>query len=73
MTVDLTSTLHIFLTQNLSDYNDKIAFLCRELRRKKLIDSTSANGGKVFIKIQDDGNKEEITPLSHLTPIISFI
>ena len=73
MTVDLTSTLHIFLTQNLSDYNDKIAFLCRGLRRKRLIESTSANGGKVFIKIQDDGNKEEITPLSHLTLIISFI
>ena len=55
-----------FLSQNLSDYSNKIAFHCRELRRKRLIDSIWAYGGKVFIKIQDNGNKEEIKHLSQL-------
>ena len=72
MFVDLTSiglekNTNLFLSQNLSDYNNKIAFHCRELRRKRLIDSTWAYGGKVFIKIQDNGNKEEIKHLSQLT------
>ena len=46
MSADLTSigldknTNLFFLSQNLSDYNNKIAFHCRELRRKRLIDST---------------------------------
>ena len=56
MSVDPTSigldkNTNLFLSQNLSDYNNKIAFHCRELRRKRLIDSTWAYGGKVFIKI----------------------
>ena len=72
MSVDLTSigldkTTNLFLSQNLSDYNNKIVFHCRELRRKKLIDSTWVYGGKVFIKIQDNGNKEEIKHLRQLT------
>ena len=55
--VDLTSTgldqtTNVFLSQNFSDYNNKIAFHYRELRQKKLIDSTWTYGGKVFIKIQ---------------------
>ena len=54
--VDLTSigldkNTNLFLSQTLYDYNNKIAFYCRGLRRKKLIDSTWAYGGKVFIKI----------------------
>ena len=81
MSVDLTSiwldkNTNLFLSQNLSDYNDKIAFHCQDLRRKRLIDSTWAYDGKVFIKIQDNGNKEEIKCLSQLTrkfPIISLI
>ena len=46
MSADLTSigldknTNLFFLSQNLSDYNNKIAFHCCELRRKRLIDST---------------------------------
>ena len=47
--------------------NKKIAFHCRELRQKRLIDSTWVYGGNVFIKIQDNGNKEEIKHLSQLT------
>ena len=57
----------IFLSQNLSDYNNKIAFHCSELRRKRLIDATWAYGAKVLIKIQDNGSKEEIKHLSWLT------
>ena len=72
MSVDLTSigldnNTNLFLSQNCSDYNNKIAFHCRELRRKRLIDSTWVYGHKVFIKIQDNGNKEEIKHLSQLT------
>ena len=72
MSVDLTSIgLHknknLFLSENLSDYNNKIVFHCRELRRKRLIDSTWVYGGKVSIKVQDNGNKEEIKHLSQLT------
>ena len=48
-----------FLSQILSGCNNKIAFHFRELIRKRLIDSTWAYGGKVFIKIQDNCNKEE--------------
>ena len=69
MSVDLTSTgldktTNLFLSQNLSDYNNKIAFHCSELRRKRLIDATWAYGAKVLIKIQDNGSKEEIKHLS---------
>ena len=52
------------LAQNLSDYNHKIAFHCQEIRRKRLIDSTWAYAGKVFIKIEDNNNEEEIKDLS---------
>ena len=74
MSVDFTSigldkNTNLFLSHNLSDYNNKIAFHCRELRRKRLIDSTWAYGRKVFIKIQDNGNKKEIKHLSQLTKI----
>ena len=53
MSVDPTSigldkNTNLFLSQNLSDYNNKIASYCRELRRKRLIDSTWAFGGKIF-------------------------
>ena len=72
MSVDLTSigldkNTNLFLSQNLSDCNNKIAFHCWELRRKRLWDSMWVYGGKVFIKIQDNTNKEEIKHLSHLT------
>ena len=69
MSVDLTSigldkNTNPFLSQNLSDCNDKIAFHCWELKRKRLWDSMRVSGGKVFIKIQDNTNKEEIKHLS---------
>ena len=72
MSVDFTSIVlgkntNLFFVSNLSDYSNKIAYQCRELRRKRLIDSTLACGGKVFIKTQDNGNKEEIKRLSQLT------
>ena len=72
MSVDLTSigldkNKIFFLSQNLSDYNNKITFHCRKLRRKRLIDSKSAYDGKLFIKMQNHGNKEEIKYLSQLT------
>ena len=71
MSVDLTSTgldknTNLFLSRNSSDYNNKIAFYYRKLRQKRLIDSTWAYGGKVFIKIEDNGNKDEIKHLSQL-------
>ena len=72
MSVDPTSigldkNTDLFLSQNLSDYNNKITFHCQDLRRKRLIDSIWAYGGKIFIKIQENGNKEEIKHLSELT------
>ena len=72
MFVDLTSigldkNINLFFSQKLSDYNNKIAFHCRELKRKRLIDSTWAYVGKAFMKIQENGNKEEIKHLSQLT------
>ena len=65
MSVDLTSigldkNTNLFLSQNLSNYNNEIAFHCRELSRKRLIDSTWAYDGKVFIKIHDNGNNIEL-------------
>ena len=76
MSVDLTSirldkNTNLFLSQNLSDYNNKIAFHCRELRRKRLIDSTWVYGGRVFMKIQENVNKEEIKHLKF--PITSLV
>ena len=72
MLVDLTSigldkNINLFFSQKLSDYNNKIAFHCRELKRKRLIDSTWAYVGKAFMKIQENGNKEEIKHLNQLT------
>ena len=65
--LELDENTNLFLSQNVSDYNSKIVFHCRELRRRRLIGSTWAYDGKVFIKIQDNGNKEEIKHLSQLT------
>ena len=72
MSVDLTGigldkNANLFLSQSLSDYNNKIVFHCRELRRKRLIDSMWAYARKDFIKILENGNKEEIRYLCHLT------
>ena len=53
---------------NLSDYNNKVASHGREFRRRKLINSTWAYAAKVLIKVQDNGDKEEI---KHLIQLIS--
>ena len=58
---------NLFLTRNWPDYNDKIAFHCRELRQKRLIDPAWAYGGKVFLKIEDNSNRDEIKNLSQFT------
>ena len=78
MSVDLTSigldkNTNLSLSQNLSDYNNKIAFHCREFRRKRLIDSTWAYDWKVFIKIQDNGKKGEIRENFPIMPLILMI
>ena len=65
--IGLDKNINLFFSQKLSDYNNKIAFHCRELKRKRLIDSTWAYVGKAFMKIQENGNKEEIKHLSQLT------
>ena len=49
--IRLDENTNLFLSQNLSDYNNKIALIAII----RLIDSTWAYGGKVFIKIQDNG------------------
>ena len=72
MSVDFTrirldKNTNLFLSQNLSSYNNKIAFHCRELSHKRLIYSTCVYDGKVFIRIQDNSNKEEIKNLCQLT------
>ena len=72
MSVDLTSSgldnnSNLFFSQKLPYYNNEIAFHYRELRRKRLIDLTGVYGGKVFIKIYHNGNKEEIKLFSQLT------
>ena len=56
---------NLFLTQNLSGCNIKIAFHCREFKLKMLINSTWGFGCKGFIKIGDNGNKVEIRHLRH--------
>ena len=71
ISVDLTS-IGLDKNKNLfciktSDYNNKIAFHYPGFRRKRLIDSMWAYSRKVFIKIQDNGNKEKIKHLSQLT------
>ena len=35
--IGLDKNKNLFLSQNLSDYNNKIIFRCRELRRKRLL------------------------------------
>ena len=67
--IGLDKNTNLFLSLILSDYNNYsiIAFHFPELRQKRLTDSPWAYGGKVFIKIQDNGNKEEIKHSSQLT------
>ena len=72
MSVDLTSSgldnnSNLFFSQKLPRYNNEIAFHYREFRRKRLIDLTGVYGGKVFIKIYHNGNKEETNLFSQLT------
>ena len=60
MSVDLTSTrldknTNLVLSQNLSDYNNKIAFHCRDPRRKRLIDSTWVFDGTRYWSWSDVG------------------
>ena len=54
----------LYFTENLSDYKNKIASHYHKLRRRKLINSTWAHTGEVFIKEQDNGDLEEIKHLS---------
>ena len=65
MSVDLTSikldkNTYLFLSENLIEYNNNIAFYCLEHRRKRMIDSTWAYGGKAFFKIQENDNNKKI-------------
>ena len=73
MSIDLTSigldkNTNRFLSLNLSSYNNKIAFHCRKLRRKRLVDSTYVGiWRESFYQNPSNGNKEEIKHLSQLT------
>ena len=57
--IELDNSTNLYLTQNVSDLNNKTAFHCHKLRKKKLINSMWAYVSKVFMKIQDNGDKEE--------------
>ena len=72
MSVDLTSiefdkNANCFSPQTHSDYDNRTAFFSWELRQKRLTGSTLQCGGKVFIKIKDNGNKDKIKHLIQLT------
>ena len=72
ISVDLTSVefdknANCFLPQTLSDYDNRTAFFSWELKQKRLTCSTLQCGGKVFIKIKDNGNKNKIKHLIQLT------
>ena len=63
--VGFDNSTNLYFTQNLSDYNNKAAFHCRELRRRKLI-IQRGHIPKVLIKVQDNGDEEEIKHLIQL-------
>ena len=64
LSVGSDDNTNLFLTQRLYDYDNNMAFHCRRIRKRKLINSKWAYVGKVFTKVQERGDKEETKRLS---------
>ena len=63
----LPKTVKLFVRLNLSPYNEKISFNCKELRRKGYIYITWLYSGSVFIKTCR--TDEEATEIHHLNQL----
>ena len=63
---ELDDSTNLYFTQNFFVSIIRIAFHCWELRTGKLVHSTWAYTGKVFIKLQDNSDKKETKYLSQL-------
>ena len=58
----------LFLNENLSDENNKIAFLCRKLKREGIITSTNTANGIVRLSCNSihNGRTQKVTHISYL-------
>ena len=63
---------HIFINENLTPTNNKIAFHCRELKRNGRIDKINSRDGivQIFSKDIENGNKIKIVHMKRY--MISF-
>ena len=59
----------LFISENLADYHNKLAFNCRELKRASSIHSTFTRDGIVHIMKSDRGKSKKITHLSRLVEL----
>ena len=64
--VSLGNSTKFFISENLTDYNNKFAFTCRKLKRASLIHNTFTRDGVVHIMKSNHGKSEKITHMSKL-------
>ena len=64
--VGLGNITKLFISENLADSNNKLAFKCRKLERACLIHNTFTRDGVVHVMKSDRGNSEKITHISKL-------
>ena len=67
--VGLGNSTKLFVSENLTDYNNKLAFKYRKLKRVSLIHSTFTRVGVVHIMKSDRDKSEKITHMSTLVEL----
>ena len=68
--VGLGNSTKRFISKNLMDYNYKLVFKCRKIKRASLIYSTFTRDGVVHIMKSDCGMSEKDTHMSKLVELI---
>ena len=70
-TAGLRNSTRLFISDNLTDYNNKLVFKCRQLKRASLIHSLFARDGVVHIMKSDHSTSENIIHTSKIVKLFS--
>ena len=61
----------VFINENLTDYNNKIAFYCKKLKQAPLVEKHYSRDGVVHI-VTNDGWRDKVTKVIHMNQLLEL-
>ena len=61
----------VFINENLTNYNNKIAFYCRKLKKASLVEKCYSRDGVVHIATRD-GLRDKATKVFHMNQLLEL-